>query len=362
MLRLSSARTVNERDCRCLADRPERGRRVIGYLSRCLVDKGANERGVVLIVVLWFFILLFVVALDFSASVREDAMAAQRFGEDVEGYYLALAGFTQGLYSLVQPAQLAPGVSPQAATPADGTWSEGQLGKGSYRMRLVDEGGKINLNRVDEDLLHHMFRNLGIEEQRAAIIVDSILDWRDADDLHRVNGAESEYYQSQPYPYTAKNGSFDTIEDLLWVRGVTAELFYGGEQDGVRIVALKDLFTVDSQLARVNLRTATAPVIHALLGISLKEAQRFAEERRKIGQSTFADLIRLVSPSASDLVQRYFVFTPPSVISIEAAGYQEGSKVGRSLKGTVRLVGGTRNVEILRWLDEDAAALERNQE
>ena len=326
------------------------------------VGEGANERGVVLIVVLWFFILLFVVALDFSATVREDAMAAQRFGEDVEGYYLALAGFAQGLYSLVQPAQPAPGASAQAATLADGTWSEGQLGKGSYRVRLVDEGGKINLNRVDENELHHIFRNIGIEEQRAAIIVDSILDWRDADDLHRVNGAESEYYQNQPYPYTAKNGSFDTIQDLLWVRGVTAELFYGVEQDGVRTVALKDLFTVDSQLARVNLRTATAPVIHALLGIALKEAQRFTEERRKVGQSTFADLVRLAAPSAADLAQRYFVFTPPSVISIEATGYQEGSRVGRGLKATVRLVGGNRNVEVLRWLDEDTPTLERNQD
>jgi general secretion pathway protein K len=321
-----------------------------------------NERGVVLVVVLWFFVLLFVVALDFSASVREDAMAAQRFSEDVEGYYLALAGFAQGLHRLVQPVQLTSRTTAQPATLADGTWSDGELGKGTYRVRMVDEGGKINLNRADEELLRRVLTNIGIDETRAAIIVDSIMDWRDPDDLHRVNGAESEYYQSQPHPYTAKNGPFDMIEDLLWVRGVSAGLFYGLEEDGIRRAALKDLFTVDSQLARVNLRTATAPVIHALLGIPLNDAQKFTEERRKIGESTFADLVRLVSPSASDQTQRYFVFTPPSVISIEAAGYRDGSKMGRSIKGVIRLVGGNRNVEILRWLDEDACVAARNQE
>jgi hypothetical protein len=113
---------------------------------------------------------------------------------------------------------------------------------------------------------------------------------------------------------------------------------------------------VDSQIARVNLRTATAPVIHALLGIPLSEAERFVEERRKLSDKSFADLLRLVSPRASEVAQRYFVFTPPSIVAIEAAGYYEGSNMERKVKAVVRLVGGNRSVEILRWLDEDFGA------
>ncbi|HWP57290.1 MAG TPA: hypothetical protein VNL14_05345 [Candidatus Acidoferrales bacterium] len=322
--------------------------------------RGEKQSGVVLIVVLWFFIVLFVAGLNFSASVREDALAAQRFGEDIDGYYLALAGFAQAMHGLLGSSQARPAAA-QAATLADGSWNEGELGTGRYRVRLLDEGGKINLNRVDEELLRRVLGNVGIDRERAAVIVDSIMDWRDADDLHRANGAESEYYRARPHPYSAKNGPFDTVEDLLWVRGVTPEIFYGLERDGTRLAALKDLFTVDSPLARVNLRTATAPVIHALLGISLKEAERFVVERKKLSESTFADLARLVAPFAADLVQRYFVFTPPSIVSVEAVGYQEGARVGRSLRATVRLVGGNRNVEILRWVDEDTAALGRTE-
>jgi general secretion pathway protein K len=328
---------------------------------RSVFPRLANERGVVLVVVLWLFIFLFVVALDFSATMREDAVAAQRFGEDVEGYYLALAGLTEGLYDLLQqPTQ--GGQSGPLQELADGVWTDGHLGTGLYRVRLVDEGGKININRADEGLLRRVFTNLGIEEQRVHTIVDSILDWRDADDLHRVNGAENEYYLAQAYPYSARNGPFDMIEDLLWVRGVSPELFYGLEEDGVKRSALKDVFTVDSQLARVNLRTARAPILHALLGVPLQEAERFVEERRKLSEKTFADLVRLLAPSASGLVQQYFVFVSPSVVSIEAAGVHEGSQTERRIKAVVRLTGANRNVEILRWLDEDSGSENRKQE
>ena len=58
---------------------------------------GKDQRGVALIIVLWIFIFLFAVALDFSSDVRDEANAAHRFSEDTQGYYLALAGFQRGL-------------------------------------------------------------------------------------------------------------------------------------------------------------------------------------------------------------------------------------------------------------------------
>jgi general secretion pathway protein K len=69
--------------------------------------------------------------------------------------------------------------------------------------------------------------NLGVEGEARDIIVDSILDWRDADDFYRIHGAENDYYQSLKEPYRCKNGNFDSIEELLLVRGITPALFYG---------------------------------------------------------------------------------------------------------------------------------------
>src|SRR5580765_8341764 len=47
-----------------------------------------NQRGVALLIVLWIFIFLLVVAFDFSTSVREEATAAHRYSDETQGYYI----------------------------------------------------------------------------------------------------------------------------------------------------------------------------------------------------------------------------------------------------------------------------------
>ena len=42
------------------------------------------------------------------------------------------------------------------------------LGGGAFRVRWVDEGGKININRADEETLRRVFTNLGVEEPTKA--------------------------------------------------------------------------------------------------------------------------------------------------------------------------------------------------
>jgi general secretion pathway protein K len=330
-------------------------------LNRLGIGPG-NQRGVALIIVLWIFIFLFVVAFDFSADVREEANAAHRFSEDTQGYYLALAGFQRGLYEFVTQPQ---GLSDQETENPPGffdfTWREEKLGNGSFRVRLIDEGGKINLNRADENTLRRIFTNIGVVEPRRSVLVDSILDWVDADDLHRIKGAENDYYESLSPPYSAKNGLFDTVEELLWVRGVTPELFFGSsveptaENGENRRPGFREIFTVDSPIDRVNLRTASAEVIHALSGIALEKCRAFVEERRKLSNKTIADLLPLLGISTGDDVTRLFVFTNPAIISIEAEGSTGGVGLPRRVKGVVRGTAGQGRFEMVRWVDRDNA-------
>ena len=325
-------------------------------------SKSPNERGVALIIVLWIFIFLFVVAFNFSAAVRDEGDAAHRFSDDTQGYYLAVAGFQRGLYEYLMQSQ----VPSQAKDPQqkeeqpgffDGSWREESIGDGVSRVRLIDEGGKINLNRADENTLRRVFTNLGIEEPLRSTLVDSILDWIDPDDLHRVNGAENDYYQSLSPPYSAKNGPFDTVEELLWVRGMTTELFFGSTGGSEapasedRKVGLGQIFTVDSPLDRVNLRTASAEVIHAVLGIPLKKTLEFVEERKKLSEKTVADLLPLLGRTATDGAMQMFVFTNPSTITVEAEGRNKDSLVPRRLKGVVRASAGPGRLELVRWVD-----------
>ena len=316
--------------------------------------KLSNEHGVALVVVLWIFIFLFVVAFEFSSSVREEGMATHRYAEEAEGYYLALAGFEEVLYNLLkQSSQADPAGLRSSVDLFDGSWQEGNFGEGIYHVRLVDEGGKININRIDEDTLRRLFAHLGVEDSQRAILVDSILDWRDDDDLHRLNGAENDYYLSLSPPYTARNGPFDTVEDLLWVRGMTTELFYGLEADGIRGAGLREILTVDSPTDRVNLRTASVEVIHALTGLPLEKCRQFVAERKKLSEQTLADVLKLLGIAAGDAAMRQFVFTNPSVISVEAVGGRASSVTQRQVKGVVRMLGGPRGFALLRWVDRE---------
>ena len=309
----------------------------------------SNERGVALIIVLWIFIFLFVVAMDFSASVREEGMATQRYAQETEGYYLALAGFQQGVYQLLrQSPQAGQARAQQASDLFEGDWKTGTLGDGTYEVRFIDEAGKFNLNRADDTLLRTVFTNLGIDPQQVNILTDSILDWRDEDDAHRMNGAENDYYLGLSPPYTARNGPFDSVEDLQWVRGVTPELFYGEEGRP----GLKDIFTVDSP-AGVNLRTASPAVCVALVGLSVEKCTEFIAQRTKLSEKTLADLLRLLGIRDDSLIRRQVMFANPAVVTIQARGRQTQSPIARQVTGVVRLLGGDRGYDLVRWIDRD---------
>lgn len=314
-----------------------------------------------LIVVLWIFIFLFVVAFEFSTAAREEAGAAHRFSEDTEGYYLAVAGFQRGLYTFLNQ-QSGAAAQPQAQPSDlfDGLWREENLGAGVSRVRLIDEGGKININRVNEETLRRIFTHLGMDEVRRDVLVDSIMDWRDQDDLHRVNGAENEYYAGLSPSYTVRNGPLDTVADLLWIRGMTRELFFGyseavrPEGEKPRRIALRDIFTIDSPIDRVNLRTASAEVIHALTGIPLERCENFVKERGKLAEKTLTDLLPLLGIAAGDAALQVFIFTNPSMVAVEGEGRSRDSRSPRRVTGIVRL-GGAQGFELLRWLDRDTA-------
>ncbi len=85
---------------------------------------------------------------------------------------------------------------------------------------LADESGRLNLNVATVEqllLLPGMTRD----------VAEAIIDWRDADDTPGPQGAESDYYQNLPSPYRARNGSFESVDELLLVRGVTETLLFG---------------------------------------------------------------------------------------------------------------------------------------
>lgn len=142
---------------------------------------------------------------------------------------------SQGRFSIIAP--FGPDDSPSDNQP--------------YRFGVTDECGKINLNAVMKldssgQVLYNMLSQL---PNMTDDVANSILDWLDADDQPRNNGAETDYYSSLNPPYRAKNGPLDSLEELLLVKGMTPQLLFGndrnhngildpGEDDGSGVVDL----------------------------------------------------------------------------------------------------------------------------
>jgi hypothetical protein len=58
-------------------------------------------------------------------------------------------------------------------------------------------------------------------------ITDSILDWCNPSDTSRFSGAKDDYYTHLKPPYYCKNGPIDDLSELLLIKGMTPEIYWG---------------------------------------------------------------------------------------------------------------------------------------
>jgi type II secretory pathway component PulK len=62
-------------------------------------------------------------------------------------------------------------------------------------------------------------------------MVAAILDWRESGTTPRNGGAKDEYYLSLAQPYHCKQAAFDTVEELLLVKGITGSILFGEDMN-----------------------------------------------------------------------------------------------------------------------------------
>jgi general secretion pathway protein K len=221
-----------------------------------------------LIMVLLVLTLLLTIATQFAAAMRLEGTTALNFRATMTAGYLAEAAYARAVAEIL-PTPLGQYMDPQLGllvfrraqieTPKAPEREDIALGPGRFSYRITDEQARINLNQASPDLLHRLLQELSVERSARDVIVDSILDWRDANEAYRLSGAESEYYLGLPVPYRSKNANFDSVDELLQVKGVTPALFYG--QPG--FPGLAEYLTVIVGSNTVNVNTASALVLRA---------------------------------------------------------------------------------------------------
>jgi competence ComEA-like helix-hairpin-helix protein len=157
-------------------------------------------------------------------------------------------------------------------------------------------------------------------------IAAAIIDWRDADNQVTPGGAEADYYNSLQPPYQPRNGPFQTVRELLMVKGISSELLLGkdlqangmlesGENldEGTQAESLVDSsdmgwaanMTVDSSVKNVNAAGEQRVNIQSADENSLAAVQRFNSAIARAivsyrGQHQFQSLADLLDVTAQN--------------------------------------------------------------
>jgi type II secretory pathway component PulK len=99
----------------------------------------------------------------------------------------------------------------------------------TIRYGITPESSRLSLNAASDQQIEQLLAPLlaGLQLDNPQALINALLDWRDQDTDPRDGGAENEYYNALEPPYLAKNAPFDTVEELLLVKGFNAAILYG---------------------------------------------------------------------------------------------------------------------------------------
>lgn len=304
-----------------------------------------DSKGVILIALLWILTALSVIALSFSREGFVEVAAARNTRQLEDAYYIARAGLVATVYQLIQKRFIPPLKQlelQKEPDPLELGIVTGKFGDGEYVVDLQDESAKINLNLVMEEQLRRSLDAIGIPRHDADIIADSILDWRDVDSAHRLNGAEDDYYQSLNPPYRAKNGRLDTVEELLLIRGVTPDYYYGHSEkapDGsiVYKYGMSRCFTVYSTTTRININYAPIPVLMSIPGMTPQMAQAIYDQRKVKPFANVNEVAQQAHVSIGATTLPYLSTDQTGIYTLTATARSENSKVRRVIRAVVTL-------------------------
>ncbi len=179
----------------------------------------ADQRGIALIAVLWLTMLLTVIASGFAYSMRGGALAARNTMSVAQARAAADGAVARVAFELSRPRNSIDAWLPDGQIRA---WNDGEI---AIASTALDESALIDLNSAADPLLKGLLQNVGgLDPDAAERVLEAILDWRDADELRRPNGAEAEDYRAAGLKYVPSNAPFESTGELARVIGVTPEL------------------------------------------------------------------------------------------------------------------------------------------
>lgn len=304
-----------------------------------------HQRGIALMLVIWVLTLLTVMAVSMTATQRTELALTDNHVEEVRFRLHSDAALAFVAWQLSQPLPLLDGATSAGALALppgekdgaagnfaaedvleselalwlpDGSAHEWQFAGTALTLTVFNERSRLALNQASAPTLAALLEALAVPKDEALALADALIDWRDADHLTQLNGAEDDDYQTIGAAFGAKDEPLVAIEELQQVRGMTRELYQ-------RLAPELTLADNGGNPALVT-EFASAAVLAATQGIPLAEAQLQLQTR-------------LRTPNRGGPLYRVVVTQAPAVTT----------QVGRSMEALLELTPGQTWPYLVYW-------------
>jgi general secretion pathway protein K len=223
---------------------------------------------------------------------------------------------------------------------------------GDAVVEVIPEASKLNINTASPDDLLRVVLTVTGDAQRAQEIVAAILDWRNP--ASGPTGFDQFYLSISP-TFRARHASFQEIEELLLVRGMTPELFYGNyipDSEG-RLYAsggLRDCLSVWGNYGQFDINSAS-PALMEAMGVPREGVASIVARRQT---QIFHSLAEVGFPTPRMGIGGNSIWTLRATARLRRPDGTSAETV-RTAAAVVKLLDGKRfnlPLHVLRWYDD----------
>jgi len=312
-----------------------------------------NERGVALMLVLWLIVVLAAIAVTVVAAAREEMNTLTNLRVRTVARYAAESGVVAARSALSQAFTDAATQEqmvlafPRLQTEFE-SLGEQPIGAARFQVVLVDLNARIDLNQSDPTTLRNFLRQF-VDPSTSEELAESLLDYRDQDNVPYPNGGEADAYAAAGSPFTPANRPLQSIEEVLRIRGFTEAV---AEEIAPYITVRGD--------RRISVNSAQLPVLAALGSLGRAGAEAIVSRREGAGPITSITDLRTI-PGLGGNPQQQAIQLPiaviPTRVLIISRGWQPGHPLSHEIQAVVEIFGlrpGTAPTLIIRhWTERD---------
>lgn len=299
-----------------------------------------KRRGSALLTVLWLTAALSAIGLAVANNVRGETERAATSVDELKAYFIAKGA--------VERATLRMKWGPDFFKPGQPVM-ELPFPNALVRVEIIPESSKLNVNTATPQELLRLLIALGVTEDQALEISAAIVDWRTAVTIDRPSPFDP-FYLAQSPSFPARHSSFQESEELLLVKGITPDIYYGTSLDNRR-AGLRDCLSTFSGGGYLDINTARAETMIAV-GISPQDAGTIVRNRSERPVLDYKDMLPIqqsIGPAGFRLgIGGITMYTLRATAQLKQPDGKL-SDMRRTVAALVKFYG--QNSEVVRWYD-----------